>query len=74
MGTRPAKKSIDYTAMAHHQDIPDPTDTGDPSRPQSGFWHPEERDRGARFMAIEIEPPQWLRRQPTADAGADAEA
>jgi len=63
MATDPADRHVDYTAMAHHQDVPDPTDTGDPSRPQGGFWHPEERDRGANFMAI-----------PLGDATSDAPA
>ena len=54
MPTPTVDRHVDYTAMEHHQDVPDPTDTGDPSRPQGGFWHPEERNRGANFMAIDI--------------------
>jgi hypothetical protein len=46
---------IDYTDINHHQDIPNSADTGDPSRPQGPFWHPEERDRARRFLSIDIE-------------------
>ena len=54
MATGTTDRHVDYTAMEHHQDVPDATDTGDPSRPQGGFWRPEERNRGANFMAIQI--------------------
>ena len=37
------RKHIDYTAMEHHEVIPDSADTGDPSRPQGEFWHRNER-------------------------------
>ena len=36
-------RHVDYTAMEHHEDIPDSADTGDPSRPQGEFWHRNER-------------------------------
>jgi hypothetical protein len=38
-----ARTHIDYTAMEHHEEIPDSGDTGDPSRPQGEFWHQNER-------------------------------
>ena len=34
---------VDYTAIEHHEEVPDPRDTGDPSRPQGEFWHQNER-------------------------------
>ena len=37
------KRHTDYTEMAHHEQIPDSRDSGDPSRPQGEFWHRNER-------------------------------
>jgi hypothetical protein len=37
------KRHTDYTDMAHHEEIPDSRDSGDPSRPQGEFWHRNER-------------------------------
>ena len=37
------KRRTDYTEMAHHQEIPDSRDSGDPSRPQGEFWHRNEQ-------------------------------
>ena len=43
VGQNARRTHIDYTAMAHHEEIPDSSDTGDPSRPQGEFWHRNER-------------------------------
>ena len=43
IGQNARRAHIDYTAMAHHEEIPDSSDTGDPSRPQGEFWHRNER-------------------------------
>jgi hypothetical protein len=42
-GHHSGRTHVDYTAMAHHEEIPDSSDTGDPSRPQGEFWHRNER-------------------------------
>ena len=55
MTAETAEPHIDYTDINHHQDIPDSADTGDPSRPQGPFWHPEERERAPRpVTAVQI--------------------
>lgn len=43
------KRRTDYTEMAHHEEMPDSSDSGDPSRPQGEFWHRNER-RGVDAM------------------------
>ena len=37
------KRRTDYTEIAHHEEMPDSSDSGDPSRPQGEFWHRNER-------------------------------
>jgi hypothetical protein len=48
---------VDYTAMAHHDEIPDSADTGDISRPQGPFWHGNERP-GAEALRDEPRGPE----------------
>ena len=56
--TRPVPDPpIDYTDMAHHNEMPDPHASADPSSPQGPFWRPEDKDRVADEIAnVPLEP------------------
>ena len=57
------RKHIDYTAMEHHEDIPDSADTGDPSRPQGEFWHRNERPDADAIEKVRLDEPGTTRRR-----------
>jgi hypothetical protein len=53
--SRSPRTGIDYTAMEHHEAIPDPRDTDDPSRPQGEFWHQNERPGAEAVKDVDLD-------------------
>jgi hypothetical protein len=61
------RTNVDYTEMAHHQEIPDSADTGDISRPQGEFWHQNERPGAESIQDVDLGEPAKPPRDPNRD-------
>lgn len=75
MEPEPVRDNEYYTEFEHHEDVPDPRDTGDISRPQGWFWYQNERPGARAFEHIDLTSSNARSDElhgEDADSGADA--